>query len=74
MNWCAICGSQTHKWNSEKHTDEEQYEYVQKLLNESARRRSAELRWAYNLIAKDIKKRPRNILKLTKRLQKLRGK
>lgn len=69
MDWCAICGSHTHHWYSVgPHTDEEKSAYADKVIAAIRRKRSNELRAAYDLVAKDIKKRPRNMLKLTKRL------
>jgi len=69
MNWCAICGSQTHKWDSVgAHTEAEYHDYVQRVANEIKRERVAKMRAAYDLVAKDIKKKPTNMAKLLKRL------
>jgi hypothetical protein len=68
MKYCALCGSARHKWDSDAHTDKEKEAYARMICETIRSNYNTKISNAYYLVAKDIKKNPKNIVKLAKRL------
>jgi len=63
MEHCILCRSYDHSIET-GHTQEEVLAWVKRKKAQAAARKGWELRNAYKLVAEDINKSPRNIIKL----------
>jgi len=63
MDHCILCGSDRHNIET-GHTREEVIAWVKRKKSQAAARKGWELRNAYKLVAEDINKSPKNVIKL----------